>query len=136
MSPRRLPSLAVLVGVVTLTLTGCSEAQDRAAAEAAESFYAAVESGDGAAACALLASRARDELEQSAGKPCAQAILDEGLPAGGSVSTAEVYGTMAQVEYGTDTVFLSRFDSGWRVVGSGCTPTGEDLTFSCLVKAG
>lgn len=125
-----------LVGVLVAAASGCSEAQDRAAAETAEQFYAAVESRDGAVACRLMAPRAGEELEQSAGKPCDRAILQEDLPAGGSVGAAEVYGTMAQVTYGTDTVFLTRFDAGWRVVGSGCTPAGRDVPFSCLVKVG
>jgi hypothetical protein len=136
MSRPRLGRAGVLAGVLTLALAGCADEQDRAAADATEQFYAAVGSGDGATACALLAARARDELEQSSGKPCDRAILEEDLPAGGSVGAAEVYGTMAQVAFGTDTVFLTRFDTGWRVVGSGCTPSGVDRPFSCRVKVG
>ena len=34
----------------------------------------------------------------------------------------EVFDSMAQVRVGADTVFLSRYDGGWRVVAAACTP--------------
>lgn len=133
------PPFALVAGLVVgsaAVLSGCSGSQDRAAATAAEEFYAAVGSGDGSAACELLAPRAREELEQSSGMPCDRAVLEEGLPADGSVGTTEVYGTMARVDYGADTVFLSEFDAGWRVVASGCTFVADALPYDCRVKAG
>ena len=34
-----------------------------------------------------------------------------------------------------DTLFLARFDQGWRVTAAGCTPHG-DLPYDCTVKGG
>ena len=32
------------------------------------------------------------------------------------------YGTMARARYEEDTLFLTRFESGWRVMAAACTP--------------
>ncbi|WP_203045049.1 hypothetical protein [Pimelobacter simplex] len=47
----------------------------------------------------------------------------------------EVYATAAQVRTGTDTVFLGRFDDGWRVVAAGCAASG-DAPYECAVEGG
>ena len=136
LTPLGVPAVAVvLVGVVGL-VSGCSGAPDREVESVTEEFYAAVGSGDGSAACALLAPRARAELEQSSGQPCETAVLEEAGAVDGPVGTAEVFGTLARVNYGTDTVFLTRFESGWKVAASGCTPAGDEVPYDCRVKVG
>lgn len=125
--------IAALLAAV-LPLTGCASSQDEAARATAGDFRAAVAAGDGAAACTLLSPRARAELEQSASAPCARAVLEEDLPTTGAVGDVRVFGTMARVGSGVGTVFLSRFDAGWRVVAAGCAPTSPDHPYDCRVE--
>ena len=59
---------------------------------------------------------------------------------GGTGSTApgepeiDVYGRDAMVRWGGSTLFLARFDDGWRVTAAGCAPRGEDLPYDCAVE--
>lgn len=103
------------------TLGACGGTQDAAASSAAQQLLDAVGRGDGAAACDALAPPTRSELEDSSGKPCAQAVLDEDLGDGSGRKHVEVFDTMAQVALGSDTLFLSRFDGQWLVVAAACT---------------
>ncbi len=121
--------------VAAVLLAGCSSADDRAdaAAEVATRMLTAVDAQDGTAACATLAHDTAEELEQSAGKPCPEAILEEDLPAPGRVLGADVYGQWAQVRLDDDTLFLAVFPDGWRVVAAGCTPRAE-RPYDCQVK--
>ena len=84
-------------------------------------FVAAVESSDWSTACTLLAPSTKADLEQSAGRPCAAALEQEGLPDTGAVGGFQAFGTMAQVRYASDTLFLAEFKDGWRVLAAGCT---------------
>jgi hypothetical protein len=113
--------------VLVLALAGCGSVGERgdAAASVAVRMLSAVQSKDGAGACAALAPDTAAELEESADKPCAEAILDEDLPEPGPVSGSSVYGQWAQVRLAGDTVFLGVFPGGWRVVAAGCTPRPE-----------
>jgi hypothetical protein len=118
-----------------LVLTGCAGVGERgdAAGSAALRMLTAVESEDGPAACAILAPDTLAELEESAQKRCAEAILEEDLPQPGEVTGAEVYGQRAQVRLTGDTVFLAVFPDGWRVVAAGCTPRG-DRPYDCALE--
>ncbi|WP_346121252.1 hypothetical protein [Micromonospora coerulea] len=106
-----------------------------AAAAVAVRMLTAITQQDGAGACAALAPDTAAELEQSADKPCVEAILDENLPAPGPVSASHVYGQWAQVRLIGDTVFLAVFPGGWRVVAAGCTARG-DRPYDCLLQGG
>jgi hypothetical protein len=116
---------------------GCDSVGDResAASAAAVRMLTAVDGQDGAQACAMLAPETVSELEESAGKPCAQAILDEDLPEPGGVTDTAVYGQWAQVRLSGDTVFLGVFGGGWRVVAAGCSPRG-DQPYDCTLQGG
>ncbi|GKQ41839.1 hypothetical protein [Streptomyces sp. A012304] len=85
--------------------------------------------------CALLAPGTREELEQSSGSPCPDAVGEEPLPAGGAVRTTDVHGNQARAVLTTDTLFLSHFDAGWKVVAAGCEPRGE-RPYQCRIKGG
>ena len=126
--------LAVL-GAVT-SVSGCTSSQSPEVSVAAQQFYAAVADGDGGGACSLLSTATRTELEQSTGTACPEAVLDEDLPAADGVDSSRVYGTMAIVTAGDDTMFLGRFPSGWLVTGVGCQPTGQADRFDCTVTGG
>jgi len=126
-----------IVAAAVLLVAGCGsvDARGDAASAAALRMLQAVQSKDGAAACALLAPDTAAELEQSADKPCPDAILEEDLPAAGAVSRTEVYGQWAQVRLPGDTVFLGAFPGGWRVVAAGCTPRGN-RPYDCVLQGG
>jgi hypothetical protein len=128
---------AVLLPLALAALTGCAAAGGRgqAAADVATRLLTAVQGKDGAAACALLAPDTASEVEQSGGKPCAEAILDDHLPQPGAVTGTAVYGQWAQVRIGDDTVFLAAFRGGWRVVAAGCQSRG-DRPYDCEVQGG
>ena len=123
--------------VVAALVAGCGSASDPQVQDVARDFYGAVDARDGGAACALLAPRTRDELEQSSGRPCPEAILEEDLPAPGGTDQVSRFGTAAQVRHANDTTFLSRFESGWLVVAVGCSrAVGPGQRYDCRVKGG
>lgn len=126
----------LLIALIPLMVAGCASTSDRgtAAAVVANRLLTAVAAKDGAGACAVLAPDTGAEVAQSAGKPCAEAILDEDLPRPGQVLGTEVYGQRSQVRLDDDTVFLAVFPDGWRVVAAGCTPRGEK-PYDCQVEA-
>ncbi len=115
-----------------MLLAGCAGAQDEPAVSSARGLLDAASGGDGAAACELLAPAARSELEQQAGAPCEEAVLDEDLGDGSGEAAVEVFDTMAQVRIGDQTVFLSRYDGDWLVVGAACTPV-PNRPYDCSI---
>jgi hypothetical protein len=127
----------MLLPLALVALGGCAAAggQGQAAANVATRLLTAVQGKDGAAACAVLAPDTASEVEQSGGKPCPEAILDENLPGPGAVTATAVYGQWAQVRIGADTVFLAVFPGGWRVVAAGCQSRG-DRPYDCEVQGG
>jgi hypothetical protein len=120
-----------------MTLTGCASVDERAAAatSVALRLLTAAQADDGAGACATLAPETLAELEDSAGKPCAEAILAEDLAPPGTVESAAVFGQWAQVRLAGDTLFLAVFPDGWRVVAAGCTPRPE-RPYDCALQGG
>ena len=129
--------MSIVAAATVFLVAGCGsvDARGDAASAAALRMLQAVQSKDGAAACALLAPGTAAELEQSADKPCPDAILKEDLPAAAAVTRTEVYGQWAQVRMPGDTVFLGAFPGGWRVVAAGCTPRG-DRPYDCVLQGG
>jgi hypothetical protein len=103
--------------------------------DAAEHFQRALTDADWSTACTLLAPRTRAELEKSAGKPCTAALEDEDLSDAGAVRDSRGFGTMAQVRFDRDTVFLADFASGWKVVAAGCAPVPAK-PYDCALQGG
>jgi hypothetical protein len=124
---------AASAAALALPLSGCSTVHEQAVMTTVSHFYAALRARNGRGACALLAPGTRSELEQSADKPCDRAILEEGVPHPGVRRGLDVFGTMAQVRFSHDTVFVARFNDGWRVTATACKAVpGEP--YSCSVK--
>lgn len=124
-------SLAVSI----LLLSGCAGPGAAAAAAVATRFVHEA-STDPAAACRLLAPATLSELEQSEEKRCAQALPGLGIDPARRVMRTQAFGADAQVALRNQTVFLSRFDQGWRVVAAGCTGGGsdQDIPYECPLK--
>lgn len=116
-------------------LSGCggSGARGTDASGAAEAFERAVTNGKATEACALLAPGTRDELEDDGRMTCPAALGEEQLPEGGAVRNVDVYGRQAMVTLQGDTLFLSQFRGGWRVVAAGCVPE-SGKPYKCQVK--
>jgi hypothetical protein len=132
---RRACGTALLAVVAAGALAGCGSAQDAAVRSVASAFVNELENGDGAGACHLLAPVTRAELEKSTGMPCSAAILEEDLPTAGAFERTAAYGTMAQVRFAADTVFLTEFRNGWRVLAAGCSPV-PGSPYDCQVQGG
>jgi hypothetical protein len=119
----RRAALVLPLAAICVSVAGCGqEGAEREAREVAERFHAAIERGDGQAACEELSEDAASELESRERGPCEQAILTLEL-GGGEPAGAEVFLTSATVdlvEGGTD--FLDRTAEGWKLTAIACTP--------------
>jgi hypothetical protein len=119
--------LAVLAAVSALGAAGCGRSDDRDAVRAvSERFFAALDAGDGAAACEQLSVDTRDKLEGDEQKPCREAITSLQIE-GGEIGAVAVYLTNATVELaGGERAFVSDTAQGWRLTAAGCTPAKGD----------
>lgn len=121
---------AVLLLFALTFVAGCA-VDTGPPARTAERFATAVTAGQGDAACGLLAARTAARLPDR-GQTCGQALNELRLT-GGPVLSVSLWGDEAQVRLNGDTLFLHRYDGGWRVRAAGCTPKGENLPYDCEV---
>lgn len=98
-------------------------------------FERALVAGQFSRVCAALAPQTLEELEQSARSSCEKAIAEEDLTDAGAVRRVDVYGDQARVVLDQDTVFLSRFPTGWKVTAAGCTPR-DGRPYQCELEGG
>lgn len=132
------PLAAALIAAAALSgvATGCGATQRAPdAAAVAERFHSALGEQDGEAACSDMSEATASKLEQQAGVPCEEAVLELELPQGGTAAKTSVYVTTASVllaEGGT--TFLDEGPDGWKVSASGCEPTAPDLPYDCLLE--
>jgi hypothetical protein len=131
---RRRVTAGLVGGCAVLAVGGCA-ATPGPAGSTASRFDAAVGRSAWSTACAMLAPVTRDDLEQSAGTPCADALAQVSLEPAGPVVRVEVFGTMAQARMGQDTVFLARFPGGWKVLAAGCSPQ-VGRPYDCRLQGG
>ncbi|MFC9816997.1 hypothetical protein ACFVJM_33610 [Streptomyces virginiae] len=118
-------------------LCGCGASASRldGARQAATAFEETLARADYNAACELLAPQTRQQLEQDSEKPFGPALADERLPTADPVGTTQVYGRQALLQLDGDTLFLSQFDGGWKIVAAGCQPR-PDEPYRCSLKGG
>lgn len=128
--------VGVAAAMLAASLTGCGVADEDGPRRVTTDFHQALRDGNGRAACAVLAEATRKKLEQEEHKPCGAAVLDEHLAHPDGDAEVAVFGSMAEVSVGRETVFLSRYRDGWRVVAAGCPPTTGDVPHDCKVEAG
>ncbi|ELP66957.1 hypothetical protein ACKI1I_01810 [Streptomyces turgidiscabies] len=135
--PRSAYTRTVAVLLAVGTLGGCGTVAERRddVRDTTAVFEKALTEGAYDRVCAVLAPATVDELEQSAGSPCAQAVSEESLKPGGSVRRTDVYGNQARAVLATDTLFLSHFTSGWKVVAAGCEPRPK-VPYQFRIKGG
>jgi hypothetical protein len=129
--------LAVLVVLVSTT-AGCGASggsADPGAQTTAQQFTRAVSEGNHAQACSLLAPETKAQLEQAAGQPCRAAIAEEKLDAADGFEEIATFGTMAQARFAGDTVFMTKFPRGWRVLAAGCSPVPGG-PYDCRLQGG
>ena len=133
---RCVPTVALTV-LALATLGGCggTGARDADASEASESFERHLVADDMGAACGALAPSTRSELEAAEQTTCPEALAAEKLPEGGTVRKVNVYGRQALVQLEGDTLFLSQFADGWKIVAAGCHPEAGK-PYQCTVKGG
>lgn len=125
---------SLAAGAVLLLATGCGAGATDEPRAAALDFERALAAHDGGRACSLLAPETKSSLESGDDQPCTEAVLAQDLPAGKSVRVADQYGTQSRVVLDEDTLFLSRFSIGWRVVAAGCRDRGKDLPYDCQLS--
>ncbi|MFE9928482.1 hypothetical protein [Streptomyces sp. NPDC005533] len=134
---RRRATTAVVALSVAAVLSGCGAAAPRleGARQAGVAFEQALADADYARACALLAPQTRQQLEENREKPCGPALQGQELPVADQVRGTQVYGRQALVRLRNDTLFLSQFDDGWKVVAADCALQGEQ-PYRCSLKGG
>jgi hypothetical protein len=129
------------IGLVLLSFgaAGCGRSQDRAdATGVAERFFAAIDSGDGAAACAELSTDTRKSLEVDEKKPCREAIGSLAIESG-ALAKLELFLTNGKADLDNgESAFLSLTKEGWRLSAVGCKrgdgpPT--DVPMDCELEA-
>ncbi|MER5294499.1 hypothetical protein ABT382_20865 [Streptomyces pharetrae] len=126
---------AVAVAVVVLTSCGsASERRDRVTEEVTR-FESALQAGRHAYLCAALAPSTKEELEHSDADACERVVGEQNLPPAGAVRTVDVYGGQARVVLEHDTIFLTRFPTGWKVTAAGCRPRPAQ-PYQCEIKGG
>lgn len=82
-------------------------------------------------ACDLLSEQVRQDLEDRAKAPCAEALPELELPQASGQRTVDVYEQHARVVLEGDVMFLARFADGWRVTAAGCEGPGGDEPYDC-----
>lgn len=117
---RRSLGLTLVATAVLGGLAGCESSPQRSDVQAvAIRFVTAVQDKQGQAACALLTQNAEESVSGATDVPCATAI-ENVKEQGVQVRSVQVWGDAAQVQLGSDTVFLRRLSAGWQVRAAGC----------------
>lgn len=131
----RWPHAALGVAASVPLLAGCTGLSEDTVGSTAQAWAAAIQDRDGSAACSLLAPATRSELEQSEHRSCPQAVLHVRLPDPERLDSAQQWGNSGFVVFDADTLFLGRFEDGWKVTAAGCRPQPE-RPYDCQLQGG
>ena len=122
---------------LAFSLGGCGS-PEAASATSTASRFVDLASEDPGAACAMLAPRTRDKAAEDGDGDCAEGLRSAELsPASsGSDVAPEVAGHTAVVTTGGQTLFLTLFDDGWKVLAAGCTRVSADeaVPYDCALE--
>lgn len=131
---RRVLQVLVVCIAAAMLVSGCGPGPDENGAGAvARNFYGALDTGNGAKACAELSPEARHKLVESAGTACAKAVTSLQL-SGRTPRRVEVYGQTARVTLDSDTAFAAKFADGWRITAAGCKERPA-LPYDCQLES-
>jgi hypothetical protein len=122
--------------LLALLSAGCGRSDDERVATAVTArFLRAVDTHNGALACAQLSQGAIEALEHDEGKSCAKAAPDLDISPS-RVTRTQVFGTGAKVDLADGhSAFLELTPRGWRLSAAGCRPQPDDQPFLCEVEA-
>jgi hypothetical protein len=120
---------AALVGLVLLS-SACGDQEAGDATRLATQFHDSVRQKDFPSACGLLSPDVRESLDN-----CPQALAEADLPEAAGAATAQVFGQNGIVSWPSETVFVSRFPGGWKVIAAGCEPRAGK-PYDCQVSGG
>lgn len=122
---------------LALALGGCGSPEAASAVSTASRFVD-LAADDPGAACGMLAPRTREQAADEGDGDCAEGLRSVGLSSASSGSDVppEVAGHTAFVTTGGQTVFLTLFDDGWKVLAAGCTRASEDeaVPYDCALE--
>jgi hypothetical protein len=125
---------AIATLIVAAIASGCGD-EPASAERVTGEFFAALQDGDGSAACAALSGAVRETLERDERAPCPEAVVSLGLESG-DVTQAQVYVTQAQVALSNGQfAFLGRTPEGWKLDAAGCAPSEKDEPFDCELES-
>jgi hypothetical protein len=127
--------LLIITVVGAAVMSGCAAPVSAGPQHATTAFTQAVANADGTQACSLLSPAVASAIAEASKAPCAKAVLQEDLPNPAPIRSVQRFGRQALVTTGTDTVFLSEFSTGWKIIGAGCTPQG-DRPYDCAISKG
>ncbi|MET7686519.1 hypothetical protein ABZT06_00715 [Streptomyces sp. NPDC005483] len=135
-TPHRVSPL-IFLALLGLVLAGCGSVGERRsdAESAAVGFERLLRADDPAGLCTTLAPDTRSELEDSEKSSCEKAISSQDIPLGGTAQRVDLYGRQARIVLDADTLFLSLFPDGWKVVAAGCTPR-PGRPYQCTLQGG
>jgi hypothetical protein len=121
---------AVTLAALAFLLGGCGVGDDRdQARDVTTRFFADLRTADGAAACRLVSSGLRQQIEKQG--PCDKEVVSLKLT-GRRPARVQVFVTEAKADVeGGEAVFLTREKAGWRLSALGCRPKAADEPFDC-----
>jgi hypothetical protein len=132
------PRIAFALCLLLALSVGACGTGDRKhdAASVSTRFHAALESGDGQAACGGLSEETASALEQQEKKPCEEAILTLDIPKGGTPAVERVEITSAYIGLAEGSAdFLDEGPEGWKISAAGCRPgSSTDQPYDCELE--